>query len=102
MTQQEATDLVRQVYDTIFNSVTKAEPGGKPIAPGATTVLSLMKPGLAINAADFRNPWTPGNLNGSQDAALNTARLADMAPKLSAIYEDSGTRSARCTGTSWT
>jgi hypothetical protein len=98
MTQQEATNLVNQIYDSIFNTVTKAEPGGKPIAPGATTVLSLMKPGLAINPADYANAWTPGNLNGSQDAALNTARLADMAPKLSAIFEDSGNEISKIYG----
>ena len=55
----------------------------------ARTVM-LGKPGMAINSADFRNPWTPGNTNGSQDAAINTARLVDVAPKLSAIYTDSG------------
>jgi len=49
-----------------------------------------MKPGLAINSKDFRNPWTPGNMNGSKDAALNTAELADIAPKMSTLYTDSG------------
>lgn len=90
MTQQEADNLVRQIYDSIFDSVTKAEPGGKPLAPSSSTVLSLMKPGMMINPVDFRNPWTPGNMNGNKDAAVNTARLADVAPKLSALWEDSG------------
>lgn len=90
MTQQEATNLVQGIFDHIFESVTRAEPGGKPIAPTATTVLSIMKPGMAINPADFRNPWTPGNLNGGKDAAINTSRLADIVPKMSALFEDSG------------
>jgi hypothetical protein len=49
-----------------------------------------MKPGIAINPADFRLPWTPGNLNGSKDAAVNLANLADVAPKMSSVYTDSG------------
>ncbi len=98
MTQQEATNLVNQIFDSIFNSITKAEPGGKPLAPAATTILSLMKPGLAINPVDFRNPWTPGNIHGSQDAALNTAHLADIAPKLSALFQDSGNEISKVYG----
>ena len=49
-----------------------------------------MKPGLAISSKDFRNPWTPGNTAGSKDAAINVARLVDVAPKMSTIYTDSG------------
>jgi hypothetical protein len=98
MTQQEATNLVQHIYDGIFSSVTKAEPGGKPLAPSSTTILSLMKPGMAVNPADFRNPWTPGNLHGSQDAALNLARLADIAPKMSALFEDSGNEISKVYG----
>jgi hypothetical protein len=57
-----------------------------------------MKPGLAINPLDFRNPWTPGNIHGSQDAALNTAHLADIAPKLSALFQDSGNEISKVYG----
>ena len=63
MTNEESTKLVQGIFDGIFNSLTKAEPGGKPLAPPATTVLSLMKPAMAINSKDYRNPWTPGNSN---------------------------------------
>jgi hypothetical protein len=90
MTQEEVQNLVQKIFDNIFDSVTKADPGGKPVMTSATTVLSLMKPGLAINSKDFRNPWTPGNMNGDKDAAINTARLIDVAPKMSTIYTDSG------------
>jgi hypothetical protein len=90
MTIEEVNQKVQGIFDNIFNSVTKAEPGGKPIAAPSTTVLSLMKPGLAINPRDFRNPWTPGNVGGSKDSAINTARLVDVAPKMSALYTDSG------------
>lgn len=90
MTQEEVQKLVQGIFDNIFNSVTQAEPGGKPIMQASSTVLSLMKPGLAINSKDFRNPWTPGNINGDKDAALNTARLIDVALKMSTVYTDSG------------
>lgn len=86
MTIEEMQKLIQGIFDNIFNSITQAEPGGKPVMQAATTVLSLMKPGLAINSQDFRNPWTPGNNAGSQDAAINTASLVDVAPKMSAIY----------------
>jgi hypothetical protein len=84
MTIEELQKLIQGIFDNVFNAVTQAEPGGKPVAQASTTMLSLMKPGLAINSSDFRNPWTPGNVNGSQDAAINTARLVDVAPKMSA------------------
>jgi hypothetical protein len=90
MTIEEVNKLINGIFDNIFNSVTQAEPGGKPAMQSSSTVLSLMKPGLAINSVDFRNPWTPGNLNGSIDAAINTSRLVDAAIKMSTVYTDSG------------
>jgi hypothetical protein len=90
MTLDEMNRLIQGIFDNIFNSVTQAEPGGKPVMQASTTMLSLMKPGLAISSKDFRNPWTPGNDSGSKDAAINTARLVDAAPKMSSIYTDSG------------
>jgi hypothetical protein len=98
MTPQEANDLVQTIFDRIFDSVTKAEVGGKALKPAASTVLSLMKPGLAINSKDFRNPWTPGNSSGSKDAALNTAMLVDVAPKLSSLYTNSGNEISKVYG----
>lgn len=90
MTQEESTKLVQGIFDGLFKSITTAEPGGNPVLSPSTTVLSLMKPGLAINSKDFRNPWTPGNTAGSKTAALNTAELVDVAPKMSTLYTDSG------------
>jgi hypothetical protein len=90
MTIDEIQKLIQGIFDNIFDSVTQAEPGGRPVAQASTTVLSLLKPGMAINSKDFRNAWTPGNINGSKDAAINLAQLADVAPKMSSIYTDSG------------
>jgi hypothetical protein len=90
MTLEEVQRLIQGVFDNIFNSVTQATPGNPAAAPASSTMLSLMKPGMAIRAADFRNPWTPGNVSGSQPAAVNTAQLADIAPKMSTLWADSG------------
>ncbi|MBX7155320.1 MAG: hypothetical protein K1X91_10175 [Bacteriodetes bacterium] len=90
MTAEQMNALVQGIYDRIFDSATKAEPGGKPLANTAKTMLTLMKPGMAINPNDYRNPWTPGNTSGSQDAAVNTARLVDVIPNANSLYEDSG------------
>ena len=91
MTIDEMNKMIQGIFDNIFNSVTKAEPNGKPVMHGPSTMLSLLRPGLAINPADFKNPWTPG-AGGSQDAAINTAELVDVAPKMSALYTDSGNK----------
>ncbi|WP_394828799.1 hypothetical protein [Pendulispora albinea] len=86
MTNDDVQKLIQGIYDSIFSSVTSAEPGGKPVMSASSTVLSLMKPGLAINSKDYRNPWTPGNTAGSQEAAVNTAALADVAPRMASLY----------------
>jgi hypothetical protein len=98
MTNEEMNGMVQSIYDRIFDSVTKAEPGGKPLMQTSTTLLSLCKPGMAINPKDYKNPWTPGNINGSQLSALNTAMLADVAPKVNAIYTDSGNQISQTYG----
>ena len=90
MTQQELEQMLQGIFDGIFDSITKAEPGGKPLMPASTTMLSLMKPGMPIRSSDFNNPWTPGNANGSQRAAANTAALADIIPAMSTLYTDTG------------
>ncbi|RYY18931.1 MAG: hypothetical protein EOO36_06995, partial [Cytophagaceae bacterium] len=91
MTQEEATRLIGGIYDSIFDTITKAAPGGKPLMAPATTVLSLAKPSIAITPKDFRNPWTPGNPTAAGiQPALNTAALVDDAIKLSGLYTQSG------------
>lgn len=90
MTDQEMNQLVQGIYDNIFASVTQSDSGGRPLMQPSSTVLSLLKPGMAINPSDFANPWTPGNLNGNKDSAINTAGIVDHALKLSSIYSDNG------------
>lgn len=90
MTAAQIDALVQGVYDNIFTAATKAEPGGKPILTPSSTMLTLMKPGMAINPADYSNPWTPGNQNERFDQAINTARLVDAIPNANTLYQDSG------------
>ncbi|KYF55944.1 hypothetical protein BE04_06765 [Sorangium cellulosum] len=90
MTIEETQRLIQGIFDAIFNSVTQAEPGGKPVMPSSSTVLSMRKPGMAIRSADFSNPWTPGNISGSKNAAINIARLVDDAPEMSTFYDENG------------
>jgi hypothetical protein len=99
MTAQEMDALVQGVFDNIFKSITTAEPGGKPIATPSTTMLALMKPGMAINPADYSNPWTPGNNGGNQDAAVNTADLVDAIPEANTLYSDTGRTVSKVYGT---
>jgi hypothetical protein len=90
MTNEQCLALVQGIYDTIFEASTSAEPGGKPVSNSEKTMLTLMKPGWAIRPEDYRNPWTPGNLEGSMPAAVNNAALADIIPNANALFEDSG------------
>ena len=55
MTIEQMSALIQGIYDKIFDAATKAEPGGKPIMNSAKTMLTLMKPGLAINPNDFES-----------------------------------------------
>jgi len=60
MTAQEANQLVQGIFDNIFNSVTQADSGGGPLMQASSTMLSLLKPGMAISSHDFANPCMSG------------------------------------------
>jgi hypothetical protein len=66
MTIEEMNSLIWGIFDHIFNAVTHGGPNEKPVMQASSTVLSLMKPGLAIHSIDFDNPWTPGNTGGGR------------------------------------
>lgn len=88
MTDQEAQTLAEGIYDTIFSSLTASPDGGKGAYDPNKIFLTMMKPGALINAADFSNPWTPGNPNGSQPNAINLWDLINHAPSFSAVQGD--------------
>lgn len=96
MNNQEAQKLVQSIHDSIFTALTEAPSGQKPVLPKDKTILILEKPGRTLNAADYRNPWSPGNLEGNVQAAINLGDLGDEAPFLpqnsGGVYRASGSR----------
>jgi hypothetical protein len=91
MNEQQAADVVQRLYDQIFGSLTQA-PEGKPAYDANRTFLTLCKPGLLIDPHDFANPWSPGNMSGSQDAAKALCDLVDTIPQFSSLYADSNNK----------
>src|ERR1700761_3418196 len=90
MTPTEAQNLAQSLYDGIFSSLT-GSPDGKPGAYDPNkTFLTLQKPGLLINPADYANPQTPGNMGGSPQSAEHTDDLVNSIPNFSAYQTDSG------------
>ncbi|TPQ18832.1 hypothetical protein [Streptomyces sporangiiformans] len=85
--------MMQAVYDAIFDALTTTPPpigGGRPILPKATTFMSFQLPGNPIDPAQFANPWSPTNPNGSIATAENFATLVDPVPVLSPGYAPSG------------
>ena len=68
MNEQEASQLVQRLYDSIFTMLTGSSDGGPAAYDPNKTFITLNKGGQLINPADFRNQWSPGNLDGDTDA----------------------------------
>lgn len=47
-------------------------------------------PGIPIHGAEYSNPWSPQNPNGSQSAHEKFSRLVDRAPKLNPMFVPAG------------
>lgn len=47
-------------------------------------------PGQQVDPAQFRNPWSPANPAGTQEAAENFSALVDDAPLLNPVWAPSG------------
>lgn len=80
------------LYDRIFQVISGADPNsGMPSAfDTATTMFVMAQRGMVLNAADYRNPWSPGNTDGSIQAAFNIASLVDEIPAVSHMYAPTG------------
>lgn len=80
------------LYDRMFEVITGGDPGaGLPSSfDSASTTFVMAQRGMVLNAADYRNPWSPGNTDGSMTAAANTAQLVDEIPGLSPMYAPIG------------
>ena len=82
MNNQKAQDFVQSIHDSIFKILTEAPDKKTPVLAKEKTVLILEKPSRTLNEKDYRNPWSPGNLEGSTQATINLGDLADEAPLL--------------------
>lgn len=80
------------LYDSIFQVISGSDPEvGLPSAfDSATTAFVMAQRGMVLNAADYRNPWTPGNTEGSKPAAANTASVVDDIPGPGPVYAPIG------------
>jgi hypothetical protein len=80
------------LYDRMFEVISGKDPdSGLPSAfDSDTTTFIAAQRGLVLNAADYRNPWSPGNPDGSIDAAFNLAQLADDIPAVSPMWSPTG------------
>ena len=90
MTPQEAQNLAQSIYDGIFGSLTGSPDGKAGAYDPNKTFLTLQKPGVLINPADFNDVWTPGNPNGKMANAGNLYDLVNQIPNFSAYQTNSG------------
>src|SRR5262249_51353990 len=65
------------LYDRMFEVITGSDPDAGLPSPFNTneTMFVMAAKGMVLKASDFANPWSPGNLTGSVDAAANIAAL---------------------------
>lgn len=94
MNNEQQQKFVQSVYDGIFASLTEAPPGERAIYDRSKVFLTFEKVGRRLNSADYRNPWSPGNPEGSKEATIKFALLSNEAPVLQAAHVPSGTRIA--------
>ncbi|MEV2216155.1 hypothetical protein AB0H86_32850 [Streptomyces sp. NPDC050997] len=80
------------LYDSIYQVISGSDPdAGLPSAfNSATTAFVMAQRGMVLNGADFRNPWSPGNTEGSMPAAARTASLVDEIPGPGPVYAPIG------------
>ncbi|WP_117213600.1 hypothetical protein [Allorhizocola rhizosphaerae] len=84
--------IAMTLYDRMFEVITGADPGaGLPSAFDSQHNMFVMaQRGMVLNAADYRNPWTPGNTDGSMAAAFNIATLTDEIVAPNHLYSPTG------------
>lgn len=80
------------LYDRMFEVISGKDPGaGLPSAfDSDKSMFVLAQRGMVLNAADYRNPWSPGNTDGDIQAAYNIAALADEIPAVNHNYTQTG------------
>ena len=80
MNEQDSNALVQRLYNSIVGSLTQGADGNNSAFDSNKTFFTLEPRGRVINPDDYAGAWTPGNPNGSLDAAAAICDLADEAP----------------------
>jgi hypothetical protein len=80
------------LYDRMFEVISGADPNaGLPSAfDSEHTMFVMAQRGMVLNGADYRNPWSPGNTDGSMAATQNIASLVDDIPGMDHLYSPTG------------
>jgi hypothetical protein len=80
------------LYDRIFEVISGVDPAaGLPSAFDSNKSMFVMaQRGMVLHAADYRNPWSPGNTNGDIQATYNIASLVDEIPAVTHFYTPTG------------
>jgi hypothetical protein len=86
MDEQDSNLLVQKLYDRIVATLTEGGDGNNAAFDPNKTFFTLEPRGKVINPADYAGAWTPGNPNGSLDAAAAICDLADEAPEFSSYH----------------
>ena len=84
--------MLQTIYDSLFAAFTSPPPNAQRQGGSQAdkTFLILNWPGQQVDPAQYRNPWTPTNPEGTQEAAENFSALVDDAPMLNPIWSPSG------------
>jgi hypothetical protein len=85
MTPVDSNAVVQKLYDSIVRGLTSGGDGNSAAYDPNKTFFVFEPRGRIIDPADYAGAWTPGNPNGSHDAAAAIADLADEAFNFSAL-----------------
>ena len=86
--------IALSLYDRMQQVVTGADPGAGLTSAFDTDTTSFVmaQRGMVLNGADYRNPWSPGNTDGAQEATALIASLVDDIPGPGSMWAPTGRR----------
>lgn len=86
MTPDQEQQVLSTLYSRLFDAITFSPTAGQPSSFDKKTTFLQFAMNEAINPADFANPATPVNPNGSLNAAEVFANMVDSVPAIQADY----------------
>lgn len=91
MTPSQEQDVLKGLYDRLFQAITYTPENGAASLDAATTFIQFSK-GEALNPADFLDARSPSNPGGSKPAAYNFSTMVDAVPLVEADYTPSANK----------